>query len=188
MEQATFLMGIIPLVIFVIADSFTNLKVALILAIIFAFGELFFSLYYFNDIDFVTLISFGLILGTGLLSLKLNSPNFIKFQPVILGVILGLIFLISYFMGKPILYEFAMKYREQLPTTMKQHLANPMIVRLYVMASHMMAYALFLHALAIAYAAIKLSKWWWLIIRGVGLYFFIFLAFIASNILLQQGY
>ena len=185
MDYSTLLMGIIPLLVFVIVDSFAGLKSALFFTVLMAIAELSFSLIYFHDVDFVTIISFVLVFVMAILSYKFNSPIFVKFQPVILGAVLGLIFLISYMMGKPLFYILSMKYKEQLPQSIQYALSNPQMTQLLVISSHLIAYAFFAHALLTAYAALKWSKWWWIAIRGIGLYFFIFIAAIISAMMIR---
>ena len=91
----TLFIGIIPLLIFVILDSISNLKVALIGAVIMAVFELAFSVLYFNEIDIVTILSFVLVVVLAFFSYKKENPIHLKMQPVLLSFAFGFTFLLN---------------------------------------------------------------------------------------------
>mgnify|MGYP005653480877 CR=1 FL=1 len=57
MNYSFLLLGILPLLIFVIIDAFSNIKAALISAIIIAIGEAILSIFIFKEIDSLTIFS-----------------------------------------------------------------------------------------------------------------------------------
>lgn len=175
------LLSFLPLLLFVIIDAKWGFKNGLIGAIIGAITEVVISLVFFGEIDFVSWISIALIFVLGGISLWKKDSLTFKFQPVILGLSFGFILLISYYMGHPLMLEFAQKYQEVLPLQVRGLLGNPVFKEYLKICSHLMGYGLILHAGAIAWAAVKLSNWWWLIIRFGGLYFTIFLVVMISQ-------
>jgi len=181
MSSGMLLMGILPLLIFVIVDSFSGLKTALVSAIVLAILEAGMSLYFFGELDAVTGFSVVLIIGLAIYSYYAKSAIFIKFQPVVLSGALGLALLIFYWIGKPLFYIMLMKYQHQLPTEVKVQLQNPYFVEFFKLSSHYSGYALLLHAGLCAWAALKLSNWWWIAVRVLGFYILLFMAAMVSS-------
>lgn len=186
MNTSSILMGIVPLIIFVVIDSFLDMKYALVGAILSAFLEGIVSYVLYKEIDSVTIFSFVTIIILAFITYRTNSPTFFLFQPVLVSMVLSLSLLISYALKRPLFLTFMMKYKNQLPEMMQQQLGNPLFLKLLQYATFYTGIALTFHAIATAFAALKLSKWWWLIIRGVGFYVFLFMAFIASQIHLRS--
>src|SRR5688572_376961 len=141
MNTSSLLLGILPLLVFVIVDSFTGLKYALVSAVVMALLEAALSLYFFGEIDIVTGFSFLLVLIMAATSYKTKSSLFIKFQPVILSAVIGLALLISYWMGKPLLVLMMTKYQNQMPEATREMLANPLTQEIFSLSSHYLGYA-----------------------------------------------
>ncbi len=182
MGSSALLMGIIPLFIFVIIDSYAGMKSALISASLLALVEAGMSLHFFGTIDIVTGFSIALVLLLAAISYYAQSPLYFKFQPVVLSGILGAALIILYALGKPLLLIMAMKYKDQLPVEFQEKFGHPMMQELFDLGSLYAGFALIAHAGAVAYAAIKLSNWWWLVIRIAAFYIFLFIAIMIANI------
>ena len=86
-------------------------------------------------------------------------------------------------LNKPILVLMLNKYKYGLPEEAQQQLSNPFIQEALARTSFYLGWGLILHALLVAYAALKMSNWWWLIIRGIGFY----LVLIACSVLGRFG-
>lgn len=181
MNSGAILFGILPLLAFVIVDSFSTMKTALIVTSILAIIEGVFSIYLFGELDWVTGLSVFLVLILAFLSYQKKSSTMIKFQPVVLGGVLGLIFLVSYWIGKPIFYLMLVKYKDQLPDAIRFQVMNPPMLDLFKYTTHYAGYALIIHAGMMAYAALKWNKWIWITIRIVGFYLLLFLAVFAAS-------
>ena len=174
MNLTIILLGILPLFIFVVLDCYTNMKTAILGAIFLAIGELIFTLIYYGNIDIITTISIVSVLILGAISWKSENSIFFKFQPVILGVFFALMLLIMQILDKPLLIILFQKYKALLPEEQQLLLLNKENLVLLSSLSHTLGWGFLCHSLVVAYAAIKLSSWWWLIIRGIGVYFMIF--------------
>ena len=174
MGSTTLLFGILPLLVFVIVDSFFDLKAALISAVVIALAEAILSFVLFGTLDIVTGFSVLLVLVMSFLSYQQKSDLAFKFQPVVLGVALGGALVISYWIGKPLLYLMTTKYASHMPQEVQNQLTNPLMKKFLIAGTQMCGLALLIHAGIVAYAAMKLSKWWWLVIRGIGFYVFVF--------------
>jgi intracellular septation protein A len=177
----TLFIGIIPLLIFVILDSISNLKVALIGAVIMAVFELAFSVLYFNEIDIVTILSFVLVVVLAFFSYKKENPIHLKMQPVLLSFAFGFTFIIGYLLDYPIFYILSLKYKSSLPEKFTELLSYPIFVDFLTLASLYMGYSFILHAIATWITAVRLSNWSWILMRGVGFYFFSFLAILLAK-------
>jgi intracellular septation protein len=188
MDSITLLLGILPLIAFVIVDSFFGLKAGLLSAIFFAVLEAFLSWHWFGELDHVTAISVGLVLFFALLSLKFKSELYIKLQPSILSFVLGPLLMITYIKGEPIFLDFLLKYRTKLPQHLQIQIENPFFQELVSLYTLYAGIALILFGLVMIPVAIKLNKWWWLGMRGVGFYFFLLMALFAVRIHLSFIY
>jgi len=174
-------LGVLPLLIFVVVDTFSSLKAALITAVVFALLEAFLSLYWFGTVDWITGFSVLLIIALAAVSFYRNTAIHFKLQPAILSAIFGLLFLVSFWIGKPILYLVAEKYQTKFPQEMQEMMSHYVFKELLKLSSHYMGYAFLLHAGVTLWAALKLSKWWWIAMRGIGFYVFMFAAMIIAR-------
>ncbi len=170
MNFSTLLMGIIPLILFVIIDTFSGPKAAVITAIIFAIAEVAYSLIVYKKIDSITIGSLLLIVVFGLLTYKTNNAIYFKLQPVIFGVIFGIIFVVMQVADKPLLIVIAEKYKYLMPLQIQQNLTNSAYLNILSRLSFYLGFGFLIHSSIILYSVFYLSNWWWLIIRGIGLY------------------
>ncbi|RLA63055.1 MAG: hypothetical protein DRQ88_07350 [Epsilonproteobacteria bacterium] len=181
MNYSALLIGIIPLLIFVLVDTFAGLKVALISTVAMALLEGVFSFYYFGEIDSVTIFSLFSVVLFCYISFRKKDPLFIKLQPAILSLVMGLVLIISFSIHEPLLLNLATKYKELYPPEFQLQFANPHFLKLLEISTFSMGLGLLAHALVTALAAFKLSNWWWLAVRGVGFYFFVGLSLVIQK-------
>ncbi len=184
MNSATLILGIIPLIVFVLVDSFSSTKMALIFAVLFALAETIFSLYYFQTIDEVTIFSFVMVLILGAISYKNENPLWFKFQPVILSVFIGAYLIITFLINKPLLVEMTTKYISLFPIEKRSQIMHPYFQALLGMSTLTVGISFLLHGVLVAICAVKLSNIWWLIMRGVGFYLFMFLGLFVAKLLI----
>ena len=84
MNASLLLFGILPLIAFVIIDSFAGLTAGLIAGVAFAIAELIYTLVVYGTVDGLTIGSTVLILIFGFLSFKSKKDIYFKLQPVII--------------------------------------------------------------------------------------------------------
>jgi intracellular septation protein A len=182
MNSFSLLLGILPLFVFVILDSFLGPKKAMISAIVCALGEFVFSLVYFKEVDTVSLVSLALLAVLSYLSFKTDNPRYFKYQPVILSWLFALVLFASTLLGKPILLAMMDKYQSFMPDQTRHLLREHFFRSLITKFNYCLGFSLIAHGALTAFAAHRLSNWWWLIIRGIGFYFFLFLAMVAARL------
>ena len=93
-----------------------------------------------------------------------------KLQPVFLGLGFAIIAFWLQASGKPVLLLALDKYASLLPATMENAIANPSFRDLLKQVSFYLGFGFLMHASLVGYAAFRMNNWWWLIIRGIGLY------------------
>jgi hypothetical protein len=177
-------LGIAPLFIFVLIDSFFGLKAGLVAALLVAIAEAILSLVLFKTLDFVTLITLFSVIVFVIISYKKQSPLWLKLQPSVMGIIIGIIFIGSFIIDRPILFEMAIKYQEYLPLQMQQNLEHVGMRALLIYGTFSMGVGHFLHAGLCALAAFKMNNWWWIVVRSIGYYVILFICMMLTNIYL----
>ncbi len=175
MSISFLLLGILPLLLFVILDTFFDLKIAIIGALVLGFVEMGYSIAVLGGIDWVSIFVFALLVGMGLVAIKMNNPIYFKFQPVVCSLVFGLMMLISYLIDKPIFALVAEKYEPLLLKMdgyqMLFEALGPRGMMNYLSAITLgSSIAFLLHAAMVAYAAKYMSKWWWIIAKGIGIW------------------
>jgi intracellular septation protein A len=183
MSTSILLFGLLPLLVFVILDSLKGMKAGIIGAFILCFLELFYTLYQFGTVDSLTIGTFVLVLIFGFISLKTKNPIFFKLQPAILGLILGLILLICDLFGHNILSLAFAKYQFAFPEELRAATEDPRFIWALVKLNTYLGLGFLIHSALVAYAALKLSNWWWIIIRGIGLYVMMTICVVLIKIL-----
>lgn len=181
MNLTTVLFGVLPLIVFVIVDSFAGLKTGIISAIGLALAEAVYSYLYYKTIDELTIGSLALVLVFGYISYKTENSLYFKFQPVLFGVIFSVLLLVTSFMGKPILVTMMYKYQYMIPAELREKVLNPIALELMAKSNLYLGWGFLLHAGVVAYAALYLSNWWWLILRGLGVYVMMFGAMMLAR-------
>ena len=165
----TLLIGIIPLLLFALLDSYFNLKIALIAALIITLIEVIYTIYAFGQLDSISLLS--IILGLILvgLSYKKNNRIIFKLKPGILNVSLGLYMVVTYLFGKPLFIELIAKYPNLI--SQDQYLIFQTLKgqALLTTLSFNMGVALTIHGVIVGYSGIKHNNFWWAIINSIGL-------------------
>ena len=183
MESSNFFLGIAPLVVFVILDSFMSLKIALMSAILLAILEAIYTYINFGSLDLVTGFSLLLVSTLGALSYYKEDSIYFKYSPAILSTVMCFYFLFTYFIDEPLFVVMVEKYGSLFSDSQREMFKLPLMQRLLKMSTLTSGVGLFFHGIVTAYAAKKLSNIWWLVCRGVGFYVFLFISFICARIL-----
>jgi len=179
----TFLLGLLPLLAFVVIDSLLSTKAALISTIVLAITEATFTLIYFGELDFVSIFTLVFVLILAAVSFFRKNTLFLKLQPAIVSLVVACLLLGSYFMGHPFLLEMAIKYGPYFPTNVATQLQHPYIQGLLSSNTWTMGVCFLFHAGVTTYAALRMGNWWWLAMRGIGFYVFMFSSMIWARLI-----
>ncbi len=175
MSWSTLLFGILPLIIFVLIDSFAGVKAGVMGAVFFALLEMVYTLVVYGKIDEITLGTFLLVVVFGVLSYRTDNPIFFKLQPVVFGVIVGVVLLVMQALDKPLLVMLMEKYQYMFPEEARARMLDPFVVKQMARVSGILGWGFLLHAGIVGYAAFYMSSGWWLFIRGIGFYGMVFI-------------
>ena len=181
MDWTILLLDFAPVLVFVVIDSFSNARYAVVGAVAVAGMEIGYSLYAFGEIDAFSYVATALILLFGGLSFKFNNPVYFKFRPVAIGIALAITCLVSYAMGKPLLVIAVERYSQAIPPQFHSQLQDPYIQAVLRRGSLYMGFGLIAQAILVGWAAVRLSNWWWLAIRTVGFYVMLTLVVLISQ-------
>lgn len=181
MNSYNLLLGIVPLVLFVILDTFLSVKKALIFALFVALLEAGYTVYKFGELDLVTGFSFLLLIILGATSFYKDDSIYFKFQPVILSCFLGAYFLYTYLVDEPLFLVMVDKYQDFIPESQRALYKQPQIKKLLRDFTLTSSAGFFLHGILTGFAALKLSNFWWLVSRGVGFYLILFASLFVAR-------
>ncbi len=184
MNWSLFLITLLPLVIFVVVDIKAGMRAAVIAALGAAILFLIWSYFTFGRIDEIGLIEVALLGILGAISIKLNNSRFFKFQPVIIGIIIGLFLLYTQLFSEPFLQRMVPMLK-QLQPEMAHIYDDPRMLALLSRTSLYLIPVFLLHALLVAYAAVRKSNWFWIGTR-VAIYPLIIITMVIAAVM-QQG-
>ncbi|MDA8793350.1 hypothetical protein N9N67_08890 [Bacteriovoracaceae bacterium] len=183
--EISLLFGLLPLIIFVVIDSFFSLKAGLIAAIALSLLECIYTYFTFGELDWISITLFLVIFVAAAVSWNKDSSTAFKASPFFVGVTLSSLLIGSTLFSRPIMLEMFIKYQKILPPQF-EHVTtfynSPKGVELLSNANWILGIFILIHALIVLWSAYKLSNWWWLAIRGIGFYFFAFLSFIIAQL------
>ncbi|MCB9026507.1 MAG: septation protein IspZ [Bdellovibrionaceae bacterium] len=171
---------LIPLLVFALVETFGSVKTALIAAMIAAVAEVLFSYLYFGHIDSFSVASIFLVLLMGGLAYKKESRRIFYLKPAILSFAFGAFLVIAHWMGNHVLLDGVTKYSELFSEEQRMIFANDSMMNILRRAGLTVGIALIFHGLVSAWAAFKLSRWWWLTIAGLGIYIFMFVGMLFA--------
>ncbi len=171
-------LGFLPVLAFVVLESFTGRKKALLCALGLGLGELIYTLWRFGSLDYLTYISFG-FLGVFIgLSLKTGNDFYFKIQGALVSLVTAATLLIAWYaLDRALLLDMAVKYigLENLNQANPALTIETLSEILRVLSFHL-PFWLILHGLLTIYAAANWSKWAWVAVRVPGFFVMLFLA------------
>jgi len=165
--------GILPILAFVILDSFTSKKTAILSAVAMAVAEMAFTLVQYHTIDGLTVMAGALAVGFGLLSYKLKNDIYFKLQAAIVGALLGLAMLFYfYILDQPLMNTAMQKYFGDKFYVMMEvkGIARPWVDELLRRISRDFGWFFIGHAGLTAFTALRCNKWIWFAVRVPLLY------------------
>lgn len=177
--------GVLPLVLFIIIDLKFGMKWGIYSAIILA---LVIGVYYYiklSYIDYLLFFELILLIILGFISIKLNNSKFFKFQPTIISLIVGLYIAYLQVFVSPILIRY-LPLMTSINPQLSYIIHNPNMMRfLYLVSLHMIP-IFFIHALLVAYAAVRLNNIMWIIMR-LSIYPLLLFLFVIDSIIVKLG-
>ena len=180
MSSFSLLLVVLPLLVFILVDTFASLNIALVAAVIVAIGECLFSYFHVGELDTFSVFSIFLVFLMAGLAFTKKSRRIFYLKPAILSFGLGLFLVITYFMNKYVLYEGMTKYGDLFPPEAKAALDHESVQKMMKSASLTVGLATILHGVVATYAALKMNRWWWFVIAGLGAYVFLFAGMIFA--------
>lgn len=163
--------GLIPLIIFILADEIWGTKIGLYVALGFGVGE--FLFYFIKDkfIDKFILLDTGLLLVMGAVSIALENDLFFKIKPALIEGILLSIIGFSLWGPKNLIMVMSKRYMGEINFNPEQE----KLMRQNMLA---MFWITSVHIILVIFSALYMSKEAWLFISG-GLFYILFVAYFA---------
>lgn len=179
------LQGILPLIAYLLAETFLGVRKAVIIAFAIAAVEIIWSRIAMGYFEPTGLISAALIGVMGAISYRMNSPLMFKLQPVVLGVIFAGVLAWFQFFDEPLIFKMFPLMRELMSPEQAAQLDDPAVRALLGRICGQMIGVFLVHAAIVAIAAVRWNRWVWFLIRSLGIYLLVF-ALVVVNILLVQ--
>lgn len=158
--------GLLPLIIFIIADEIWGTTIGLIVAIATGIIELIYNYIKEKRIEKFILLDTGLIIVLGVVSLVLKNDIFFKIKPGLIGIIFCSILAISAFSSKNIMLLMTQRYVKNV--TINTEVENKMRHNI-----RNLFYIFSTYTLLVFYSAFFMSKEMWAFISG-GLFYILF--------------
>lgn len=185
MNTILLLLGIVPLIIFVLVSYFGDYKAGIWSAIITGLMVLGGVVYMTGELDETILLEIALVVVFGLIALRMKNPLYFKFQPVVVGVAIA-IFLGWFQAFRTPYFLLATKRMVKVVPDLQKALAMPGYEDMLISISHQMIWIVLVHAALIAWAAIKFKDLGWMLTRLSIYPFMIVLFVINSFVFLRQ--
>ncbi len=168
-----FTWGFIPIILFLITDSWFGVVYGLAVAIGFGIIELLYFYIKEKTIEKFILFDIGLLVLLGGISILLKNDLLFKLKPALMEMILVIVLAIHGFTNHPILFMMAKRYFGDIEPAHQQKELMRKLVRI-------MAVVLLGHVFFIAWSAWFWSREWWAFISG-GLFYVIVVLMAAGQ-------
>ena len=158
--------GLLPIIIYIIADEIFGTKIGIIVAIVFGFAELIYFYVKEKRIDKFVIVDTLLLIVLGLVSILLENDSFFKLKPAFIELLFCAVLGISAFSSKNIMLSMSKRYikgveiNEQAERKMKNN-------------SKVLFFIFVFHTVLIIYSAYYMSDRAWAFISTALLYIII---------------
>lgn len=171
----TLLPGILPLIVFILADEIWGTKIGLYVAVVFGIVQL--TVIYLKEkrLDKFVLFDTILIVAMGVVSIVLENDIFFKLKPGIIGLILVLILGVSAYSPMNIMMTMSQRYLNGIEFSVEQQKSMNRSIKI-------LFWLFFIHTCLVFYSAFFMSKEAWVFISGV-LFYIIFAAFFIYELI-----
>ncbi len=166
--------GLLPLLIFIIADEFFDTTISIIIAIAVGIVQAIWIFIKERRFDYFVLLDTGLMVLLGSVSLIFHNDTFFKIKPGIIEIILCIMLFFMAFAPNTMLKSMIGKYSITDDFT-EQHLSK------FRHSLKILAVVFLFHTILVFYSAFYMSKEAWAFISGV-LFYLIFAAYTIFEI------
>jgi intracellular septation protein A len=165
--MALFLTQLLPLIVFIVVDSFvTDVRISIIAAILFAVGQMAFVYARSRRFEWLILIDVGLIVALGGISIAFDNQIFFKVKPAIIeGVAIVFIAVLILAPG-----QFLLRYFGRMMPGM---VLRPEALRMMKLMLGLICAGTAVHIGGVLYTAFCSSKEVWAFVSGPGFYIII---------------
>jgi intracellular septation protein A len=164
MTPTMFLTQLLPLIVFIIVDSFvSDVRISILSAIVFAIGQLVFTWARTHQFDWFVLLDVALIVGFGVVSIVLENDLFFKIKPAVIEAITIVFMLVLILAPDRFLTGYFARMAPEM--SFNPEALGAMRTILWWMCGYML-----LHIGAVLYTAFYSSKRVWAFVSGPGFY------------------
>ncbi len=179
-------LGFLPILAFVVLDSWTSKASALWGALALGIGELAFTLIRFHTIDYLSIIAFLILVVFVILSIKTKNDFYFKIQGALVNILFAVVMLAAWYgFHKALMLDMGVKYMgiENI-VKLKPELTRELVTEMLRLMSQQLPWWLIVHSVVTIYAAANWGKWVWVFVRIPG---FFLMLFFAANIIGAQA-
>jgi intracellular septation protein A len=166
--SSAFLYGLVPLLIFVLIDTFAGVRTALVLAFTAALSEAWIIHAKTGEWDALSFVAAALIAVLGLITIKTNDRRYVKFQPAILSLLMAVFLAYIQLSSAPLIYRYRDLFLAMSPPQVKEYLEFPGFLEVLNFFVNWVIGLFVLNAACIAYTAVYCRTITWLLMRGIG--------------------
>lgn len=170
--------GLLPLFVFIAAESFFDVVTAIIIAVSFGLLEMVWKFYRERVVDWFVAADIGLIMLLGGVSIVLDNPVFFKIKPGIIELLLTLIMAVSAFSGNNIILLMTRRYMKGVELGKEQE-------QKLIKSLRVLTVVFFIHTLMIFYSALYMSSEAWGFISG-GLFYILFAVYFLYELIKKR--
>lgn len=172
------LIGLLPLLTFVLVDLFASIKTAIIVASLTAVLEIALEYLLTGEVEYVSILGAGLLIAMGAISIRTENKTFFKLQPALFSFIICIYFTVLQLSEKTLIERFLPVLERIIPSLSG---ADWMADQLNL-AVNLSIVAIFIDGLIVGYTALKCNNWWWLAANALALYVVTFIFALAAVI------
>jgi|GEM_PF-2672497 len=176
-----FLQGILPLLAYVIAETFWGVRKAVLVALFLAVIEIVWSRISLGYFEQTGILSGALIGVMGGISYKMNSPLMIRLQPVVLSCVFAGVLTYYQFFDEPLIFKFYPLMKTMMPADQYAQLEVPEIRTMIGAMCGQLIGVFLVHGALVAVAAFRWNRWVWLAVRSIVIYAMVF-AMVVINV------
>ena len=162
--------GFLPVIAYLVLDSYADKRKALWGALCLGAGEVVYSVVQFGALDYVSLVAFFIMTGFIAVSLRTQDDFYFKIHGAIINILMAIIMLGAwYIFHKALLLDMANKYigLDKL-VALNPALQKETVAETFRVLSYQLPAWLILHSLITIYAAANWGKWAWASVRVPG--------------------